>query len=235
MSSEISTAEADSRRAAYLHDAQDKAVSLFKEIERTLIRSGISEKNLSEEIHQLAAERFGVKAHWHKRVIRSGPNTLKPYAENPPDRVIEADDILFVDLGPVFEDWEADFGRTFVLGDDPEKHRLRDSLEPIWFAVKAQYQANPDMTGEQLYDLACTQARKEGWEFGGEIAGHLVGSFPHERIPRDKITLYITRGSNTAMSLLDAAGQKRHWILEIHLVDRARQIGAFMEQLLTVD
>ena len=90
------------------------------------------------------------------------------------------------------------------------------------------------MTGEELYEIACAEAKKEGWEFGGEIAGHLVGSFPHERIPKDKITLYITRGSNTPMSLLDVSGRKRHWILEIHLVDRAREIGGFMEQLLTV-
>jgi hypothetical protein len=26
----------------------------------------------------------------------------------------------------------------------------------------------------------------------------------------------------------------RHWILEIHFVDRARQIGGFFEELLTV-
>jgi hypothetical protein len=37
------------------------------------------------------------------------------------------------------------------------------------------------------------------------------------------------------MSRLGKDGQKRHWILEIHLVDRARQIGGFYEQLLTVD
>jgi Xaa-Pro aminopeptidase len=226
------TTEAD--RAAYLLDAQEKALSLFEEIERSLIRPGVSEQALSKEIHQLAAERFGVTNHWHKRVIRSGPNTLLPYAENTPDRVIQADDILFVDLGPVFEAWEADFGRTFVLGDDPTKQRLRDSLEPVWLAVKEQFESNPDMTGGVLYDIACRLAKEAGWEFGGEIAGHLVGSFPHERIPKDKITLYITSGNNEPMSRLNAAGQKRHWILEIHLVDRARQIGAFYEQLLTI-
>ena len=90
------------------------------------------------------------------------------------------------------------------------------------------------MTGEQLYDIACDLAQEAGWEFGGQIAGHLVGSFPHERIPNDKITLYITKGNNERMSNIGRDGQKRHWILEIHLVDRARQIGAFYEQLLTV-
>jgi Xaa-Pro aminopeptidase len=227
-----STAEQD--RATYLLDAQTKALQLFEEIERDLIRPGISEKALSDEVHELGAKRHGVKTHWHKRVIRSGPNTLMPYAENPPDRIIQPDDILFVDLGPVFEAWEADFGRTFVLGDDPVKKKIRDSLEPVWKTVRERYHQNPDMSGEELYDIACDEAKNAGWEFGGVIAGHLVGSFPHERIPRDKITLYITKGSTGSMNQLDSKGQKRHWILEIHLVDRQRQIGAFYEQLLTV-
>jgi Xaa-Pro aminopeptidase len=222
-------------RAAYLLDAQTKAIMLFEEIERDLIRPGVSEKTLSNEIHELGTKRCGVRTHWHERVIRSGPNTLMPYDENPPDRIIQPDDILFVDLGPVFEEWEADFGRTFVLGDDPIKKKLRDALEPTWNAVKLRFQENSDMTGEELYNIACDLSQQAGWEFGGRIAGHLVGSFPHERIPRDKISLYIVGGNKESMSRLNDKGQKRHWILEIHLVDRARQIGGFYEQLLTVD
>jgi Xaa-Pro aminopeptidase len=224
----------EERRVAHLLDAQEKAVLLFEEIERTLIRHGIGEQALSEEIHALAERRYGVATHWHKRVVRTGPNTLMPYVENPPDRIIQADDILFVDLGPVFEAWEADFGRTFVLGDDPIKQRLRDTLEPVFLAAKARFESDPDMTGEALYDIACELARQAGWEFGGQIAGHLVGSFPHESIPNDRITLYVTRGNREPMRRLNPSGQKRHWILEIHLIDRARQIGGFYEQLLTV-
>ncbi|KAL6241129.1 hypothetical protein RBB50_012033 [Rhinocladiella similis] len=225
----------EQQRASYLMEAQTMALELFREIERDLIRPGISEKTLSNEIHELGSRRHNVRTHWHKRVVRSGPNTLMPYAENPPDRIIEPDDILFVDLGPVFEAWEADFGRTFVLGDDPVKKKLRDSLNPVWNTVKARYREDPDMTGGQLYEIACAEARNAGWEFGGQIAGHLVGSFPHERIPNDKITLYITEGNGESMGKKDGKGNKRHWILEVHLVDRERQIGAFMEQLLTVD
>lgn len=99
-------------RMAALLDAQRQAHLLFDEIERSLVRPGITESALSRDIHALAAERFGVATHWHKRVIRTGPNTLRPYNDEPPDLVIGADDILFVDLGPVFEAWEADFGRT---------------------------------------------------------------------------------------------------------------------------
>jgi hypothetical protein len=32
----------------------------------------------------------------------------------------------------------------------------------------------------------------------------------------------------------DRAGNVAHWILEVHLVDREREIGGFFEQLLTL-
>ncbi|KAI1823511.1 peptidase M24 [Xylaria intraflava] len=226
--------DVEEQRAASLLDAQSKALQLFDEIAKDLIRPGVSEKDLSKEIHELGERRHGVRTHWHKRVVRSGPNTLQPYNENPPDRTIEADDILFVDLGPVFEAWEADFGRTYVLGDDSRKQKLRDDLEPVWRDVKAHFDGNPDMTGHELYTIARRTAELRGWEFGGSIAGHLVGLFPHERIPHDRRTLYITDGNHDRMRSLGKDGQPRHWILEIHLVDRERQIGGFFEQLLTV-
>lgn len=222
-------------REINLRNAQDKAIALFEEIENTLIRPGITETTLNEEIYQLGLDRYGIKTHWHKRVIRSGPNTLSPFAENPPDRTIQADDILIVDLGPVFEAWEADFGRTFVLGNDPHKLKLRDALEPIWDRVKAQFSQNPAMSGEELYDISCEAARQGGFDFGADIAGHIVGSFPHERIPRDRIALYITRGNKDSMALAGKDGFRRHWILEIHLHDRERGFGGFFEKLLTID
>jgi Xaa-Pro dipeptidase len=48
---------------------------------------------------------------------------LLPYDDNPPNLVIGADEILFLDLGPVFEDWEADFVRTIVIGAIPSNIR----------------------------------------------------------------------------------------------------------------
>jgi Xaa-Pro dipeptidase len=33
---------------------------------------------------------------------------------------------------------------------------------------------------------------------------------------------------------MDAEGQERHWIFEIHFVSRGRQIGGFYEELLTL-
>lgn len=222
-----------SRTQALLH-AQDRASALFNDIEnRSLIRPGVSESQLSGEIRLLAEERYDVQRHWHKRIVRSGPNTLHPYDDNPPDRVLADDDIVFLDLGPVFAAWEADFGRTFVLGNDPHKMRLRDDLSVAFAECKAYFHARPDITGAELYAYAQRDAAGRGWTYGGPIAGHLVGEFPHERVPGDKVLSYIAPGNESPLRGVDSLGAERHWILEIHLVDRARRIGGFYEQLLT--
>ncbi len=220
-------------RISKLLDAQSKAIELFDAItDRGLIRSGASEKELSNEIRDIASEMFGVSRFWHKRIVRGGINTLTPYSENPPERTLDPDDIVFCDFGPIFAEWEADFGRTFVLGDDPVKQRLQQALPMIFDAGRAYFDAHPEVTGEELYAHAVKLAEDAGWEFGGEIAGHLVGEFPHEKIAGDTISSYVAPGSDQPMRRLDSLGRQCHWILEIHLVDCDRGIGGFYEELL---
>ncbi|MGA8328108.1 MAG: M24 family metallopeptidase [Mycobacterium sp.] len=230
----MSNAIADeSVRAERLLDAQAKAAQLFDEIEsRGLIRAGVGEKQLSDEIRDLAAELLGVKAHWHRRIVRAGENTLQPFKEHPPDRVIAEGDIAFLDLGPIFEEWEADFGRTFVLGDDPHKLAVRDALPRVWQAGREYFDTHPDVTGAELYDHVVDLAHGEGFEFGSPIAGHLLGEFPHKKIVGTGTQWYITPGSTKPLRRHDRDGRVCHWILEIHLNDPARRIGGFYEQLL---
>jgi Xaa-Pro aminopeptidase len=226
-------ADDEPTRAARLLDAQAKAERLFAEIEtRGLMAPGAGEGAVSDRIRDLANDLFGTTRHWHKRIVRSGPNTLKPYRENPPDRVIDADDIVFADFGPIFEEYEADFGRTFVLGDDPVKRRLRDDLPKAFAAGRACYEADPDITGARLYAEVARLATDSGWELGGWHAGHLVGEFPHETIDGADTESYITPANDTALRRTDKAGRTCHWILEIHLIDRERGFGGFYEELL---
>ena len=220
-------------RAAALLDAQAKAEALFIAAQ-PLVVPGRSEREVSDAVRTLAADMFGVTRHWHKRIVRAGPNTLHPYRENPADLVIGEDDIVFFDFGPVFEEWEADFGRTFVVGDDPVKARLRDALPIAFAAGKRYFHDTPAITGAQLYAFVRSLAETGGWVFGGEIAGHLVGEFPHERISGDTWRSYIAPENATPMRGTDPSGRLRHWILEIHLVDRERRFGGFYEQLLTL-
>ncbi len=177
---------------------------------------------------------YGINTYWHKRIVRAGSNTLLPYAENPPDLTLGTDDILFLDLGPVFEQWEADFGRTFVLGSDPLKHKMQQDVGHAFAQGKRYYNEAPDITSSELFNYARSTAEEFGWEFGGPIAGHLIGQFPHEKIAGDKVTLYVHPDNHLPMRSVDEKGQKRHWILEIHFVDREHQIGGFYEELLSV-
>jgi hypothetical protein len=41
-------------------------------------------------------------------------------------------------------------GRTFVLGEDPVKQRLRDDVPVVFGAGRRYYQEHPDITGEQF-------------------------------------------------------------------------------------
>jgi Xaa-Pro dipeptidase len=228
-------AATEEQRSLELLEAQTHAQALFHEVEaRGLIRPGITESGLNAEIYALAQELYGIKTYWHKRIVRAGRNTLLPYAENPPDHTIGEDDILFLDLGPVFEQWEADFGRTFVVGSDPLKLKMRQDVESAFAEGKQYFKDHPDITSRQFFHYIESLAAKYNWEFGGPIAGHLIGQFPHERIADDKATLYVHPKSNLPMRSLDEEGLQRHWILEIHFVDKQREIGGFYEELLTV-
>jgi Xaa-Pro dipeptidase len=225
----------EEQRALELLEAQTQAEALFHEVEaRGLIRPGITESGLNAEIYALAQELYGIKTYWHKRIVRAGKNTLLPYADNPPDHTIGEDDILFLDLGPVFEQWEADFGRTFVLGSDPLKLKMREDIKSAFVDGKQYFKDHSDITSREFFHYVESLAAKYNWEFGGPIAGHLIGQFPHERIADDKVTLYVHPKSNLAMHSLDAEGRRRHWILEIHFVDKEKEIGGFYEELLTV-
>ncbi len=226
------TAESD--RITALVDAQRKAEAMFERIGCELVRPGILESQLTREIAELGLREFGIETNWHKRLVRAGPNTLAVFYDNPPDLLIGEDDIVFVDLGPVFEAWEADVGRTFVLGNDPHKLRLRDDAERAFALGKQYFRDHPDITGSELFAYLKSLAAQAGWEFGGVIAAHLVGEFPHKSLAENTSTGYANEAHTEPMRGLDSLGRERHWILEIHFVDRARRIGAFFEELLTV-
>jgi Xaa-Pro dipeptidase len=219
-----------------LLDAQNKAVALFREtVESGMIRAGRLESELTQDIHALARARFGLSRHWHQRIVRSGPNTLLTYHDPVIDRRLAEDDIVYLDFGPVFDSWEADVGRTYVLGSDPVKHRLTENLSEAFARGKALFHSSPHLTAGELYDYVVELAREYGWEFGGRTAGHLVGHFPHEKQPPHSNRFSVRSGNPISLREPDANGETRHWILEIHFVDRSRQIGGFLEELLTVD
>lgn len=224
---------AEENRRAELERAQSHALKLFDAIERDgLVRPGRTERQVEDDIGALAEREFGVKKHWHRRIVRAGANGVTTAGDNPPIRAIEANDIVYVDLGPVFEAWEADIGKSYALGSDPKKQKLVADLPRVFEQVQAHYRGNPDMTGAALYAFAQQAAAKAGWRFGGKIAGHLVSEFAHALIPGDKKLNRISPENPNPMSDPDGKGRARHWILEIHLVSPDASFGGFYERLL---
>lgn len=217
-----------------LLQAEQIAIDLFEEVvAQELIVAGKDEETLNKEIFLLADELFEIKKHWHKRIVRCGENTLHPYKENPPNKIIQEDDILFFDFGPIIENWEADLGRTYVVGNDPKKLKLKNDIEKAWYETKEWFDTKTELKASELFTYAENKAKEYGWEFGGEIAGHLIGEFPHERLAPDSFQLYVHPDNHNNMFTPDNKGEKRNWILELHFVDRKEKIGGFYEQLLT--
>jgi len=217
-----------------LLNAQYISVQLFKAIEESnLIVAGKSEEQLTEDVCDLALKRFGIEKHWHKKIVRSGKNTLAIYPDNPPNRIIDKDDILFIDLGPIVDGFEADIGRTYVLGEDQRKLRLKNDVEEAWYEIQEWYQKQTTLKASELFRYVVEKAEEFGWEFRGDIAGHIVGKYPHEQPPDPTSTeLDIHPENHNDMFLRDADGNKRHWILELQFIDRDKEIGGYFEQLL---
>lgn len=224
----------DSREAS-LWSAQLQAEALFAAVvERGLIAPGTLESELSDGVHRLARELYGVRRHWHRRVVRSGPNTLLTYGDAGPDRRLADDDIVFLDFGPVFANWEADLARSYVLGADPDKHRLVADLHAAFRLGQGLYEREPTLTAGDLYDYVAGLAAPAGWTFGAKTAGHPVDAFPHEASGDAGQRYSIRRGNPLPLREPLSDGRPRHWILEIHFVDAARGYGGFVEELLTI-
>jgi len=217
-----------------LINAQNISIQFFKAIEENnLIIAGKSEEQLNSEVCDLALKKFGIEKHWHKKIVRSGKNTLAIYPDNPPNCIVEKDDILFIDLGPIVEGYEADIGRTYVLGNDTRKLMLKIDIEAAWYEIQKWYQQKTTLKASELFQYAVEKAEEFGWEFGGEIAGHIVGKYPHEQ-PADpqSLELDIHPENHNDIFLPDADGNQRHWILELQFVDKENEIGGYFEQLL---
>ena len=228
----VNRAPAAERRAA-LEEAERKANLLFDAIEASgMVAAGRTERDITTDILELAKAQFGIDKFWHKRIVRAGANTVTTAWDHPADRTVEPEDTVYVDLGPVFEDWEADVGRTYVVGSSPEKLRLVEDLERVFVRVQAHAHADPDMTGADLYAFACEAAADLGWAFGGQVAGHIVSEFAHAWLPGERDVSLIGPNNPTRLSDPDAFGRERFWILEIHLVNEERTFGGFCERLL---
>ncbi len=178
---------------------------------------------------QLIKEAFndaGITKFWHPSKFRIGSDTTKSFRELPtPELQLAAGDLFFVDVGPIFEDHESDFGETFIfppsMANNPtaEKVLLRDASEKIWQETASLWKAG-QISGMELYQRADQQARSLGYRLNPLMAGHRLGDFPHSLFSKEKLAALATK---PAVNL---------WVLEIHIVSDHLRCGSFFEDIL---
>lgn len=204
--------------ADLMKQAQQRGLAALTEIARR-IDVGMTEPQANALALAVLAE-FGAQTHWHPPIIRFGANSCKIYSEASDTSIqLQANDIFFIDLGPVFDGHEADIGATFTVGDAPEHQACAAAVAAIFQQVSQHWQAT-GCHGEALYAFAEQHAAAMGYQFNQEIKGHRVGDFPHRLYANGRLG--------------DFSGPVRDgiWVLEIQIRHPSLPIGGFMEQVL---
>lgn len=227
----------DPQRWSHLIAAEERALAFLRGIEASgVIAPGRRESEVHDDITEIATRQFNIEKPWHRSLVRAGINALCVFRDRPDDLVIQENDAVFLDLGPVFssdnQEWEADLGQTYALGADPARHALVAALPDVFEDVRAHANANPQITGAELYAFAQDAAEARGYIFGGEIAGHTLGEHPRIARKDEPNHTRIWPLNPTRLTDPDPAGHARFWIIEIHLVAPDRTFGGFYERLL---
>lgn len=182
------------------------------------ITGGLSE----DEIKKIVQEEFakiGVTKFWHPIKIRIGSDTTKSFRElsNLDLRTVNGQ-ICFLDLGPIIDNHEADYGKTFIVGSI-QSDELIQACDQVFKETSDVWKSN-GTTGIELLNFASQAAEKLGYELNPLMAGHRLGDFPHKLFSSDKLFELNRRPTENL------------WILEIHLIDKKNNRGAFFEDLL---
>ncbi|WP_242193661.1 MULTISPECIES: NAD(P)H dependent flavin oxidoreductase family protein [unclassified Pseudomonas] len=177
------------------------------------------------EALDMAAEQLqamGASHTWHPTYIRFGDDTVRPPREGiDPLRTLRATDIVVVDLGPVWDGYEGDYGDTFVFGESALHrdcfkvlHEVFDETREAWIR---------GLTGCELYDFAEERAVFKGWRLSRNLAGHRIADFPHALF------------GNQELAALEITPSEMVWVLEIQLCHPTEPVGGFFEDILMLE
>jgi methionine aminopeptidase len=185
----------------------------------SLFRPGMTE----EDAHQLYKDlctRYPVQKQWHPAKLRFGPNTTCDFRDVSVPHVLQEEDIFFIDIGPVIDGHEADYGEPFTVGNIYEHKKICETSKKVFHEVAAHWK-NERCSGEKLYKFAQGRAEHYGYTLSMGSDGHRIGDFPHH--------IHFKGG----MPEIKDGIVPNAWILEIHLFARDKTFGAFYEDILT--
>jgi len=162
---------------------------------------------------------MGASHTWHPTYIRFGEDTVRtPRQGIDPLRRLRATDIAVVDLGPVWDGYEGDYGDTFVFGEHPLHQACVKALHEVFDETREAWRGG--LTGRGLYDFAERSAATKGWRLERNLAGHRIADFPHALFGQEKL------------AELEIVPSEMVWVLEIQLCHPTEAVGAFFEDIL---
>jgi len=203
-----------------LYLARDMARDITYEL-ASLIEPGMQEED-AHAIYKELCKKYPVEKQWHPAKLRFGPNTLKEFKEPSDPYVLQEEDIFYVDIGPVIEGHEADYGESFAIGNQYEYKQIVAASKTVFDEV-SNYWRETKAFGPELYRFAQERAKFHGHNLHLTSDGHRIGDFPHHVFFRGGLL------ETKEMLIPDA------WILEIQLAHPSGKFGAFFEDLLTFD
>ena len=185
----------------------------------TSVELGMVEDDGHELINKVLTE-MGADNNWHPHKFRIGTNTTKSFKDiSQPAVKLKESDIFFIDIGPVWDGHEGDYGHTFVLGDSAVFDKIADSSRDVFNQV-AKIWSEEGKSGKELYEIAQKISEEKGFVFNPRMKGHRLGDFPHHLFYRD------------GMNETDETPCNYLWVLEIHILDKQNRFGAFFEDIL---
>lgn len=165
---------------------------------------------------------MGASHTWHPTYIRFGDDTVRPPREGiDPLRRLRASDIAVVDLGPVWDGYEGDYGDTFVFGEAPLHLACKKALHEVFDETREAWKRG--LTGCELYDFAESRAVSKGWRLARNLAGHRIADFPHALFECKEL------------AALEIPPSEMAWVLEIQLCHPTEPVGGFFEDILMLD
>lgn len=200
--------------------ARQRSMEAVQEI-AALLRPGMNTRE-AITVADAHLHRMGASHNWHPTYVRFGIDTQSP-AVQPTDfqRVLRQDDVFVLDIGPVWDGYEGDYGNTFVVGTDAAGKRCAQAARDVFHRARLDWLAGT--SGTALYERADAYAREYGCALVWEIPGHRVADFPHALYGKHKL------------ADADFVPSNGIWVLEIQVRDLALPVGAFYEDVLLRD
>lgn len=146
------------------------------------IHPGVTEKDIAWEL-EVYMRTHGASALSFDTIVAAGPNSALPHA-TPTDAIVEAGDVVLIDMGCVVDGYCSDMTRTFSLGTPKNENysTVWDVVHQAVEAAEAGIAAGYSSRAADALARDVIAAAGYGDKFGHSL-GHGVGLAVHELPP----------------------------------------------------